>query len=89
MDLTVNVDNIVAKEVSKYLEPRLQKIVREYILLDRKAAFDELSVSRAFFDRYIRDKPQVKLAERRFKESDKVFYEPSELRKAILSITNF
>lgn len=89
MDLKVDVDGLITTEVSKYLEPRLQQIVREYILLDRNAAFKELSVSRAFFDRYIRDKPQVKLAERRFKESDKVFYEPDELRKAILSITNF
>lgn len=89
MDLKVDVDGLITAEVSKYLEPRLQQIVREYILLDRNTAFEELSVSRAFFDRYIRDKPQVKLAERRFKESDKVFYEPDELRKAILSITNF
>lgn len=89
MELEAVVDNAVATEVEKYLGPRLQTIIREYIMLDRDTAFKELCVSRAFFDKNIKNKPQVKLIERRYKESNKVFYEPNELKKAILSITEF
>lgn len=89
MELSIDVEKMVAEEVRRYLEPYLEKMVRDYILLDRKAAFDELCVSRSFFDENIKKKPQVRLAERHFEGSDKVFYEPSELRKAVLSITKF
>lgn len=89
MELEAVVEKAVASEVEKYLGPRSQAIVREYIMLDRDTAFKELCVSRAFFDKNIKNKPQVKLVERRYKESNKVFYEPSELKRAILSITEF
>ncbi|WP_061777163.1 hypothetical protein [Levilactobacillus senmaizukei] len=89
MALEEQIQEAVTAEVFDYLKPYLQRMVREYILLDRNQAFESLSVSRAFFDKNIKNKPQVKLAERKFPESDKVFYEPTELKKAILSLTKF
>ncbi|WP_338208274.1 hypothetical protein [Lactiplantibacillus paraxiangfangensis] len=79
-------DSLTKQEAHAMLEPIVQRVSKEYLLVDRKTAFKILCMSRAYFDENFKNKPQVKVIERHLSGSRKVFYDPNELKKAILSI---
>ncbi|WP_047999386.1 hypothetical protein [Lactiplantibacillus herbarum] len=84
--LVEHYDDIAKQEAHAILAPLLEKLSREYLLVDRAAAFEILCMSRSYFDTYVKGQPQVKLIERHIPNSAKTFYEPNELKQAVLSI---
>jgi len=84
--MTDRFDGIAKQEARTMLEPLVQKVSREYLLVDRKTAFKVLCMSQSFFDENLKGLPQLQLIERRVPNSRKVFYDPNELKKAVLSV---
>ncbi|NLS62853.1 hypothetical protein [Lactiplantibacillus plantarum] len=78
-------ESVVEKEVVSMLAPLVQKIVREYILFDRKTAADSVGLSESKFDE-LRKLPQIALVEHKLPNNSKVLFVPEELKKAIYSI---
>ena len=79
-------DTIARAEARTMLEPLVERISREYLLVDREQAYKLLSMSRTYFNDYLRDKPQLKLIEHHLPGSRKYYYDPNELKQAVLSI---
>lgn len=79
-------DSIAKQEARTMLEPLVQQVGREYLLVDRKTAVKILCMSQSFFDENLKNLPQLQLIERRVPNSRKVFYDPNELKQAVLSV---
>lgn len=84
--MTDRFDGIAKQEAHAMLEPMIQKVSREYLLVDRKTAFKILCMSRTFFDDNLKNLPQLKVIERRVPNTRKVYYDPNELKRAVLSV---
>lgn len=80
------VKDVVREEAKPMLEPLVERISREYLLVDREQAYKLLSMSRTYFNDYLRDTPQLKLIEHHLPGSRKYYYDPNELKKAVLSL---
>lgn len=81
------VKSVVHEEAKPLLEPLVERVSREYLFIDRKTAYKLLCMSQTFFYQHVQNKPQVKLIERHIDGSDRVFYDPNELKAAVLSIS--
>lgn len=79
-------DALVRAEAKGMLEPLVESVTREYLLVDRNQAADLMSMSRTFFEKYLFKTPQLKLIEHHVPGSKKVFYDPNELKRAVLSL---
>lgn len=84
--LVEHYDQIAKEEADKMLRPLVERVTREYLLVDRKTAYKVLSMSESYFKEHFRDKPQLKLIEHKLSGSTKVYYDPNELKRAVLSV---
>ncbi|WP_143463744.1 hypothetical protein [Levilactobacillus enshiensis] len=79
-------DDLVRVEAKGMLEPLVERVTREYLMVDRNQACELMSMSRTFFEKYLYKQPQLKLIEHHVPGSKKVFYDPNELKQAVLSL---
>ncbi|WP_318766605.1 hypothetical protein [Lactiplantibacillus carotarum] len=79
-------EKIATKEADRILTPLVERVTREYLLVDRNTAFKVLCMSRSYFDDNIKKRPQIRLIEKHVPGSAKTFYDPNELKRAVLSI---
>ncbi|WP_143462791.1 hypothetical protein [Levilactobacillus enshiensis] len=85
-ELVKHYDGIIRDEAKAMLGPLIERVCREYLLVDADNAYKVLSMSRSYFYERFKNKPQLKLIEHRPKGSSKVFYDPNELKRAVLSV---
>lgn len=84
--LVQHYDDLVKREAQGMLAPLVERVTREYLLVDRQQAFKILSMSQTFFDKNLKNKPEIKLIEHHVRGTQKVFYDPNELKSAVLSL---
>jgi len=79
-------DDLIRVEAKGMLQPLVERVTREYLMVDRNRAAELMSMSRTFFEEYLFKTPQLKLIEHHVPGSKKVFYDPNELKQAVLSL---
>jgi len=79
-------DDIARDEARTMLAPLVEQVGREYLLIDRKTACKLLCMSITYFDDNFKNTPQLQIIQRKLPQSNKVFYDPNELKRAMLSI---
>lgn len=83
--LVEHYDQIAKNEAHQILAPMVEKIAQRYLFIDRKRACEMLCISSTTFND-LKNLPQIRIIEHRLPGCSKVLYEPTELKKAVLSV---